>query len=105
MAGRHSLTDQARRAGEGDEEGSLAAFVFRSWETREYFGGQRNVWNTRAFRLLVGGTFLMENLISWHRSEQLPKLKNGNQRAVRLLPWRLQKEAEQRWKTSTLTAY
>jgi len=33
MAGRHSLTDQARRAGEGDEEGSLAAFVFQSWDT------------------------------------------------------------------------
>lgn len=66
---------------------------------------QRNVWNTRVFRLLVLGTFLVENRITLSRFEQLPKPENGNQRAVRLFPWRVQKDEEQRWKTSMLTAY
>lgn len=71
----------------------------------QYLGCQRKVWNMRIFRLLVRGTFLIENLTTLHRFEQLPKLENGNQRGVRLFPWRLQKEEEQRWKTSMLTAY
>lgn len=66
---------------------------------------QRNVWNTRVFRLLVLGLFLVENLITLYRLEQLPRLEKGNHRALRLFPWRLQKEDEQRWKTSMLTEY
>lgn len=59
----------------------------------------------RVLRLLVRGTFLVENLITLYRFEQLPKLENWNQRAARLLPWRFQNDEEQRWKTSMLTAY
>lgn len=66
---------------------------------------QRKVWNTRVFRLFVRGIFLVENLSSLYKFEQLPKLEKGDQWAVRLFPWRFQKEDEQRWKTSMLTAY
>lgn len=59
----------------------------------------------RVFRLLVRGTFLVENLITLYRFEQLPKVENGNQRVVCLLPWSFQNKDEQRWKTSMLTMH
>lgn len=65
---------------------------------------QRKVWNMRVLRLLVRGIFLVENLITLYKFE-FAKLENGNQRAVRLFPWRFQKDEEQRWKASMFTAY
>lgn len=77
--------------------------VFKSFSLR--WVCQSKVWNTSVLRLLVRGESPVENFIPLYRLEQLLKLKKGNQRAFRLLLWKLQKEGEQRWNASILTMY